>query len=131
VVGWWEYIMNDLIEAKLPKSYKWNDDAVIKETSPYIRSSFGRYCYFYPIEDDLYIKGMLHNYNKEKHKVSNIVVKLTNYKQLTATKAINILCQDVVIAHSMIFTVWKKLGLTLGLIQPVLRPLIQQNLQEA
>lgn len=123
--------MYNLVEAKLPKGYKWSDTIVIKETSPYIRSSFGRYCYFYPIKDDLYIKGMFHNYDKEKHKVANIVVKLTSYKQLTATEAISILCQDVVIAHAMIFTVWKKLGLPLGLIQPVLRPLIQQNLQEA
>lgn len=123
--------MNDLIDAKLPRGYKWSDSAVIKEPSPYVGSSFGKYCYFYPVDNDLYIKGMFHNYDKDKHKIVNVIVKLANYKALTAVEAINVLCKDVVVAHNTIFTVWNKLGLPLGLIQPVLRPLIQQNLQEA
>lgn len=116
-----------IVECKLPKGYKWSDPDVIKINSPYcgeynhkIYAPYGKYCLFYPICDDLYIKGMFHRY--ENNKCVNISVKLTNYKNLTGIKAWNIL-SDEVISESMILDVWNKLGLRLGFMVPVLKDL--------
>ena len=62
---------------------------VIKETSPYcaryggqLYCPHGKYCYFYPIGEDLYIKGMFSKVDKSKQESVNIPVKLTNYKEI-------------------------------------------------
>ena len=116
-----------IIECKLPKGHKWTDSDVIKESSPYcttyghkLYAPHGKYCLFYPIDNDLYIKGMLHKYENGKH--INISVKLTNYKNLTGIEAWDILSEEV-ISESMILNVWNKLGLRLGFMAPVLKDL--------
>lgn len=112
---------SEIIECKLPKGYKWNDKCVIKELSPYgIGSSYGKYCYFYPIDNDLYIKGMFSKWIKEERKIKNVVVKLVDYRDLTANQACEILT-ECVSAYSMITTVWNKLGLKLGSVVPILK----------
>lgn len=114
---------SEIIECKLPKGYKWNDEYIIKESSPYgIGSGYGKYCCFYPIGDDLYIKGMFSKLIKEERKIKNIVVKLTNYKDLTANQACEILT-ECASAHSMISAVWNKLGLRQGYMVPILKDL--------
>lgn len=116
-----------IVECKLPKGHKWSDPDVIKTNSPYcgeynhkIYAPYGRYCFFYPICDDLYIKGMFHRYENEK--CINILVKLANYKNLTGIEAWNILSGKV-ISESMILNVWNKLGLRLGFMVPILKDL--------
>lgn len=118
-----------IIECKLPKGRKWSDKEVIKETSPYstkyggqLFCPHGKYCCFYPIENDLYIKGMFNKVDKDKQKIVNIVVKLTDYKSLTGVEAWNILSEQV-FTESMILNVWNKLGLRLGFTVPILRDL--------
>lgn len=118
---------NEVIECKLPKGRKWSDPDVIKTDSPYcgeyshkIYALYGKYCFFYSIDDDLYIKGMFHRYENEK--CINISVKLTNYKNLTGIEVWNILSGKV-ISESMILDVWNKLGLRLGFMVPILKDL--------
>lgn len=120
---------SEIIECKLPKGRKWSDKEVIKEASPYsgkyggqLFCPYGKYCYFYPIGEDLYIKGMFNKVDKDKQKVVNIVVKLTDYKNLTGIEAWNILSEQV-FTESMILNVWNKLGLHLGFTYPILRDL--------
>ena len=120
---------SEIIECKLPKWRKWHDEEVIEETSPYCARyggqlfyPHGKYCCFYPIENDLYIKGMCSKVDKDKQKVVNIVVKLTDYKNLTGVEAWNILSRQP-FAESMILDVWNKLGLRLGFMVPILKDL--------
>lgn len=120
---------SEIIECKLPKGRKWFDKEVIKESSPYCARyggqlfyPHGKYCCFYPIENDLYIKGMFSKVDKDKQKVVNIVVKLTDYKSLTGIEAWNVLSEQV-FTESMILNVWNKLGLHLGFTYPILRDL--------
>lgn len=116
-----------IIECKLPKRYKWSDPNVIKVNSPYceeyshkIYHPYGKYCLFYPIGDDLYIKGMFHRYENKKR--VNISVKLVNYRNLTGIEAWNVLSSQA-ISESMILDVWNKLGLRLGFMVPILKDL--------
>ena len=112
-----------IIECKLPKGYKWSDSDVIKELSPYgVGSFYGKYCCFYPIDNDLYIKGMFSKSIKEEGRIKNVIVKLTNYKNLTANNAWEILT-GCTYAYSMIAIVWYKLGLRLGFMTPILKDL--------
>ncbi len=132
---------SEIIECKLPKGRKWSDKEVIKESSPYcaryggqLFCPHGKYCCFYPIEEDLYIKGMF-SYQRKAHfkhddgyytegyvTDKNIIVKLTNYKNLTGIEAWNILSEQV-FTESMILSVWNKLGLRLGYTIPILKDL--------
>lgn len=129
-----------IIECKLPKGRKWSDQNVIKMDSPYTsfykyaRNEYGKYCYFYPIDNDLYIKGMFSYQRKAQFKHTdgyyiedwmldkNVVVKLTNYKSLAAIEADNII-GECASAQSMIHTIWNKLGLRQGYMVPILRDL--------
>lgn len=120
---------SEIIECKLPKGRKWSDEEVIKESSPYcaryggqLFCPHGKYCYFYPIEEDLYIKGMFNKMDKNKQKIVNIVVKLTNYKNLTGVGAWNILSEQV-FTESMILNVWNRLGLIQGYMVSILKDL--------
>lgn len=120
---------SEIVECKLPKGRKWSDEEVIKESSPYSAKyggqlfyPHGKYCCFYPIENDLYIKGMFSKMDKDKQKVVNIPVKLTNYKNLTGIEAWNILSEQTS-TESMILNVWNKLGLYLGFTYPILKDL--------
>lgn len=119
--------ISEIVECKLPKGRKWSDNEVIEETSPYcaryhsqLFCPHGKYCYFYPIGEDLYIKGMFNKMDKSKQKVIDIVAKLTGYKNLTGIEAWSILSgQDF--TESMILSVWNKLGLRLGYTIPILK----------
>lgn len=120
---------NEIIECKLPKGRKWSDKEVIKETSPYsakyggqLYCSHGKYCCFYPIGEDIYIKGMFSKADKDRQKIVDAIVKLTNYKNLTGVEAWNILSEQV-FTESMILSVWNKLGLRLGFTVPMLKDL--------
>lgn len=120
---------NEVVECRLPKGRKWSDEEVIKETSPYcaryggqLYYPHGKYCYFYPIGEDLYIKGMFSKADKGKQEIVNIPVKLTNYKNLTGIEAWNLLSEQV-FTESMILSVWNKLGIRLGLTVPILKDL--------
>ena len=111
---------SEVVECKLPKGRKWSDKEVIKETSPYCRGygsqlycPHGKYCYFYPIGEDLYIKGMFSKVDKSKQEIVNIPVKLTNYKNLTGIEAWTLLSEQV-LTESMVLSVWNKLGIRLG-----------------
>lgn len=129
-----------IVECKLPKKRKWSDPDVIKMDSPYStfykynRNEYGKYCYFYPIDNDLYIKGMFSYQKKARFKHmdgyytedwvldKNVIVKLTNYKNLTAIEADSII-GECTIVQSMVHTVWDKLGLRQGYMVPVLKDL--------
>lgn len=122
---------NEIIECRLPKGRKWSDKEAIKEAikeaSPYyakyggqLYCPYGKYCYFYPIGEDLYIKGMFSKVDKGKQEIVNILVKLTNYKNLTGIEAWNLLSEQV-FTESMILSVWNKLGIRLGFTVPILR----------
>jgi len=118
---------NEIIECRLPKGRKWSDKEAIKEASPYyakyggqLYCPYGKYCYFYPIGEDLYIKGMFSKVDKGKQEIVNIPVKLTNYKNLTGIEAWNLLSEQV-FTESMILSVWNKLGIRLGFTVPILR----------
>lgn len=120
---------SEIVECKLPKGRKWSDKEVIKESSPYsvkyggqLFCPHGKYCCFYPIENDLYIKGMFSKMDKDKQKVVNIPVKLTNYRNLTGVEAWSLLSEQV-FTESMILSVWNKLGLCLGFTVPILKDL--------
>lgn len=120
---------NKIIECKLPNGRKWSDKEAIKETSPYcaryggqLFCPHGKYCCFYPIENDLYIKGMFNKVDKDKQKIVDIVVKLTDYKDLTGVEAWSLLSEQV-FTESMILSVWNKLGLRLGFTIPILKDL--------
>lgn len=120
---------SEIVECRLPKGRKWSDKEVIKESSPYcaiydgqLFCPHGKYCYFYPIENDLYIKGMFNKEDKDKQKIVDIVVKLTDYKNLTGVEAWNILSEQA-FTESMILSVWNKLGLCLGFTIPMLKDL--------
>lgn len=120
---------SEVAECKSPKGRKWSDKEVIKETSPYcaryggqLYCPHGKHCYFYPIGEDLYIKGMFSKVDKSKQEIVNIPVKLTNYKNLTGIEAWNLLSKQV-FAESMILSVWDKLGIRLGIIVPILKDL--------
>ena len=111
---------SEVVECKLPKGRKWSDKEVIKETSPYcaryggqLYFPHGKYCYFYPIGEDLYIKGMFSKADKSKQEIVNIPVKLTNYKNLTGIEAWTLLSEQV-LTESMVLSVWNKLGIRLG-----------------
>ena len=111
---------SEVVECKLPKGRKWSDKEVIKETSPYcarydgqLYCPHGKYCYFYPIGEDLYIKGMFSKADKGNQEIVNIPVKLTNYKNLTGIEAWTLLSEQV-FTESMILSVWNKLGIRLG-----------------
>lgn len=120
---------SEIIECKLPKGRKWSDEETIKETSPYsvkygsqLYCPHGKYCCFYPIGEDLYIKGMFSKADKDKQKIVDVIVKLTNYKNLTGVEAWNILSEQTP-TESMILNVWNKLGLHLGFTYPILKDL--------
>lgn len=120
---------SEIAECKLPKGKKWSDDIVIRETSPYCARyggklfyPHGKYCYFYPIGEDLYIKGMFNKIDKSKQKVMDIIVKLTDYKNLTGVEAWSLLSEQV-FTESIILNVWNKLGLRLGYTIPILKDL--------
>lgn len=120
---------SEVVECKLPKGRKWSDKEVIKENSPYraiyggqLYYPYGKYCYFYPIGEDLYIKGMFSKADKSKQEIVNIPVKLTNYKNLTGIEAWTLLSEQV-LTESMVLSVWNKLGIRLGFTSPVLKNL--------
>lgn len=120
---------SEVVECRLPKGRKWSDKEVIKETSPYFAKyggqlyyPHGKYCYFYPIGEDLYIEGMFSKADKSKQEIVNIPVKLTNYKNLTGIEAW-VLLSEQVLTESMILSVWNKLGIRLGFTVPVLKDL--------
>lgn len=131
---------NEIIECKLPKGRKWSDPDVIKTGSPYStfykynRNEHGKYCYFYPIDNDLYIKGMFSYQRKVRFKHEdgyytegwvldkNVIVKLTNYKNLTGVEAWATLSEQAS-TESMILGVWNKLGIRLGFTVPILKDL--------
>lgn len=120
-----------LTEAKLPKGYKWSDRNVIEKNSPYASkhgsttfAPYGKYCLFYPIGSDLYIKGMFHKFDHDKRRIVNVVAKLSDYKSLTAIEAIDLL-ELATASQGMIMEVWHDLGLPLGLVQPCLKPLCE------
>lgn len=122
-------VRSEVIECKLQKGRKWSDKEVIKETSPYcarydaqLYCPHGKYCYFYPIGEDLYIKGMFSKVDKSKQEIVNIPVKLTNYKNLTGIEAWTLLSEQV-LTESMVLSVWNKLGIRLGFTVPVLKDL--------
>lgn len=122
-------VKSEVVECKLPKGIKWSDKEVIIETSPYcaryggqLYCPHGKYCYFYPIGEDLYIKGMFSKADKNKQEIVNIPVKLTNYKSLTGIEAWSILSEQV-FTESMVLSVWNKLGIRLGFTVPVLKNL--------
>lgn len=122
-------VKSEVVEYKLPKGRKWSDKEVIKETSPYcaryggkLYFPHGKYCYFYPIREDLCIKGMFSKVDKNKQEIVDIPVKLTNYKNLTGIEAWTLLSKQV-FTESMILNVWNKLGLHLGFTYPILRDL--------
>ena len=118
---------SEVVECKLPKGRKWSDKEAIKETSPYsaryggrLCCPHGKYCYFYPIEEDLYIKGMFSKVDESKQKIVNIPVKLTDYKNLTGIEACNLLSKQA-FTESIILSVWNKLGIRLGFTVPILK----------
>lgn len=118
-----------LTEAKLPKGCKWSDCAVIEKNSPYVSkhgsatfAPYGKCCLFYPINGDLYIKGVFHKFDRSKRRIVNVIAKLSDYKSLTAVEAIDFM-RLTTTSQGMIIEVWHDLGLPLGLMQPVLRPL--------
>lgn len=120
---------SEVVECKLPKGRKWSDKEVIKENSPYCAiyggkfyCPHGKYYYFYPIGEDLYIKGMFSKADKSKQEIVNIPVKLTNYKNLTGIEAWTLLSEQV-LTESMVLNVWNKLGIRLGFTVPVLKNL--------
>lgn len=120
---------SEIVECKLLKGREWSDEEVIKEVSPYsaryggkLYYPHGKYCYFYPIGEDLYIKGMFSKVDKSKQKIVNIPVKLTDYKNLTGIQAWSILSEQV-FTESMILSVWNKLKIRLGFTVPVLKDL--------
>ena len=74
---------SEVVECKLPKGRKWSDKEAIKETSPYcaryggqLYYPHGKYCYFYPIGEDLYIKGMFSKVDKSKQEIVDISEKI-------------------------------------------------------
>lgn len=120
---------SEVVECKLPKGRKWSDKEVIKENSPYcarygsqLYCPHGKYCYFYPIGEDLYIKGMFSKADKSKQEIVNIPVKLTNYKNLTGIEVCTLLSEQV-LTEGMVLSVWNKLGIRLGFTSPVLKNL--------
>lgn len=120
---------SEIIECKLPKGRKWSDKEIIKESSPYcvryggqLFRPHGKYCCFYPIGEDLYIKGMFSKVDKSKQEIVNIPVKLTNYKNLTGIEAWSLLSEQS-FTESMILSVWDKLGIRLGFTVPILKDL--------
>ena len=120
---------SEIAECKLPKGKKWSDDIVIRETSPYYAKyggqlfyPHGKYCYFYPIGEDLYIKGMFNKVDEGKQKNVNISVKLSDYKNLTGIEVWGLLSEQV-FTESMILSVWNKLGIRLGFTVPILKDL--------
>ena len=122
-------VKSEIVECKLPKGRKWSDKEVIKENSPYcaryggqLYYPHGKYCYFYPIGEDLYIKGMFSKVDKSKQEIVNIPVKLTNYKNLTGIEACTLLSEQV-FTESMILSVWNKLGIRIGFTVHVLKDL--------
>ena len=122
-------VKSEIVECKLPKGRKWSDKEVIKETSPYCAKyggqlyyPHGKCCYFYPIGEDLYIKGMFSKVDKNKQEIVSIPVKLTNYKNLTGIEACTLLSEQV-LTESMVLSVWNKLGLHLGFTYSILRDL--------
>ena len=122
-------VKSEIVECKLPKGRKWSDKEVIKETSPYcaryrgqLYYPHGKCCYFYPIGEDLYIKGMFSKVDKSKQEIVNIPVKLTNYKNLTGIEAWTLLSEQV-LTESMVLSAWNKLGIRLGFTSPVLKNL--------
>lgn len=60
--------------------------------------------------------------DKGKQEIVNILVKLTNYKNLTGIEAWNLLSEQV-FTESMILSVWNKLGIRLGFTVPILKDL--------
>ena len=106
--------MNQLKEAKLPKGRKWTDEAVITKKDPNLMQPKIQ---FYPIGDDLYIKGFYIRYKRETSKKEIPVVVLPNYRNTTAAQ-INTKYEIPVLLQSMICTVWRELGLKQGLILP-------------
>lgn len=121
--------ISEIVECKLPKGRKWSDNEVIEEATPYCGGynnrffyPHGKYCYFYPIGEDLYIKGMFNKIDKSKQKIVDIIVKLTDYKDLTGVEAWSILSEQG-FTESMILSVWNKLGLRLGYTIPILKDL--------
>lgn len=120
---------SEVVECKLPKGRKWSDEGVIKETSPYcaryggqLYCPHGKYCCFYPVGEDLYIKGMFNKADKDKQKIVDVIIKLTNYKNLTGVEAWGILSEQA-FTENMILSVWNKLGLCLGFTVPMLKDL--------
>lgn len=120
---------SEVVECKLPKGRKWSDKEVIKETSPYcvryggkLYYPHGKYCYFYPIGEDLYIKGMFSKADKSKQEIVDIPVKLTNYKSLTGIEAWTLLSEQV-FTESTILNVWNKIGLKQGYMVTILKDL--------
>ena len=114
-------VKSEIVECKLPKGRKWSDKEVIKETSPYraryggqLYCSHGKHCYFYPIGEDLYIKGMFSKADKGKQEIVNIPIKLTNYKNLTGIEAWTLLSEQV-LTESMVLNVWKGRNLAVSL----------------
>lgn len=100
----------NLQEAKLPKGQKWTDSEVItKKNANLILSKMQ----FYPIGDELYIKGVGYRIRKDTGKREILTVILPNYKSKTASQ-VHIECNVPVIMQSTICDVWRELGLRQG-----------------
>ena len=103
-------------EAKLPKGYKWRDDAVIKLTGNY-----GEKYSFYPIGNDLYIRPYtLVGYNTKNNKIA----RAENYRELTTSEFAYGLKEGV---QDIAAILWRQLGLSLCYTEPILRDIGQKR----
>lgn len=97
---------------KLPKGYKWTDEAVITKIDNNLNN---KKVQFYPIGNDLYIKGFYIIYNKTTGKKSIPVTVIPKYKDYTASQ-FNRKFDVPIIMQNMICQVWRELGLPLGFV---------------
>lgn len=110
--------MKQFEKANLPKGRKWSDSGVITKKDPNLMQPKIQ---FYPIDTDLYIKGLYIQYEKGTHKKKVVTVVLHNYRNTTATQ-INMEYDIPVLIQSMICTVWRELGLRQGLMVSMFAP---------
>lgn len=102
--------MKNLEETKLPKGRKWTDESVITKVDKNLMQSKIQ---FYPIDNDLYIKGLYIRYKKGTNKGEVPIMVLHNYKNTTAAQ-FNAEYNISILIQSMICTVWRELGLRQG-----------------
>lgn len=105
-------------ESKLPKGRKWTDGEVITRKDTNLMQSKIQ---FYPIGDDLYIKGLCIRYKKDTNKKEIPVLVLRGYRNTTAAQ-INMEYNIPVLVQNIICTVWRELGLRQGLMVSMFAP---------